>query len=351
MKRDTAFIRAALAPLNPAPLSRGLDAASGVTLEQILSHRRAGDSSRRPATIRKAAVASAFMAVAVVAGAVGLRLLGNGASPAFAATPPPLTYQGAGSERPDELMHRMADAIEVPSSPAAAGQFDYLRAESWYLNTRVDGDQVDSLVLPVIREEWRAPDGSGLVRTKTGVPTFSAPGGREAWADQGYPYRKPRVEEKEHPPGSLRLLYGEAELSSEQVVLEQQMAVGQQAANGPPDRLDSITDLYRTRVVDPARMPDLLRYLAATPDLVFRGEATDRAGRNGLAFSVDSDSSGLPTRHTLIFDEGTGRLLADEKLLTSDAGKLNVKIPAVISYTNYLASDRVAEIGGYTKGG
>ena len=81
----------------------------------------------------------------------------------------------------------------------------------------------------------------------------------------------------------------------------------------------------------------VLRYVARTPGLVLVRWVTDRAGREAIAVAVD-DMSGLPTRHTLLFDPADGRLLGREEMLTTSAGKLNVPIPSVIGYTVYLDS-------------
>jgi hypothetical protein len=86
----------------------------------------------------------------------------------------------------------------------------------------------------------------------------------------------------------------------------------------------------------PAVRAAVLRFVAATPGIRLTGHVTDRAGRPGIAVSLDSDYSGLPTRYTLIFDEHDGRLLGDEEMLTTTAGKLNVPVPSVIGYTTYI---------------
>jgi hypothetical protein len=82
----------------------------------------------------------------------------------------------------------------------------------------------------------------------------------------------------------------------------------------------------------------VLRYLAATPGLTVTGPVTDRRGRNGIGFSIESAYSGLPTRYTLIIDPRDGRLLDDEQMLTTSAGKLNVTVPAIIGYTVLLSA-------------
>ncbi|MFF0370602.1 hypothetical protein [Micromonospora sp. NPDC005087] len=48
---------------------------------------------------------------------------------------------------------------------------------------------------------------------------------------------------------------------------------------------------------------------------------------------------GLPARYTLIVDPGTGAPLGYEEMLTSTAGKLNVTVPAVITYRSYLVAE------------
>jgi hypothetical protein len=101
----------------------------------------------------------------------------------------------------------------------------------------------------------------------------------------------------------------------------------------------AVEDLNRDRVLEPAVRSAILRLLAQLRILRYDGTVADRAGRAGQAFSLDSDYSGLPTRYTVIFSADTGELIADEQVLTSTAGKLNVAIPAVIGYTLYLEAD------------
>jgi hypothetical protein len=75
--------------------------------------------------------------------------------------------------------------------------------------------------------------------------------------------------------------------------------------------------------------------------LINSGTVTDRAGRPGLAISLDSSYSGLLTRYTLIFDRN-GKLLGEEETLIGNPGKLNVCSPSVIGYTTFLSSGYVA---------
>ena len=52
-----------------------------------------------------------------------------------------------------------------------------------------------------------------------------------------------------------------------------------------------------------------------------------------MAIYTDSDYSGLMTRYVLVFDPATGTLNASEEWLTTTAGALKVRVPAVISYS------------------
>ncbi len=74
--------------------------------------------------------------------------------------------------------------------------------------------------------------------------------------------------------------------------------------------------------------------------MIYVGEMNDRLGRPGVAIATNSKHGGLPNRHVLLFEPNTGALLAYEQILSSDPGALGVKIPAVISYTAFLASGR-----------
>jgi hypothetical protein len=59
---------------------------------------------------------------------------------------------------------------------------------------------------------------------------------------------------------------------------------------------------------------------------------------------VVSSGSGLPTKSTLIFDPATGWLLDAEEMLIESAGKLNVPIPSVISYSVFAERSFVTHI-------
>ncbi|WP_219108694.1 hypothetical protein [Austwickia sp. TVS 96-490-7B] len=105
------------------------------------------------------------------------------------------------------------------------------------------------------------------------------------------------------------------------------------AEQGAPELLSSVRDLHREWPLDGDQKAAVVAVLRRHGHLDYAGQAVDRLGRKGYAFSLDHQHGGLPTRTTLIFDAGSGSLLAVEDMLTGSAGKLNVTTPAVVSYT------------------
>lgn len=108
------------------------------------------------------------------------------------------------------------------------------------------------------------------------------------------------------------------------------------------DGCNSCPGLALLQPVPPRAESAILRVLARSPGLIDSGEVTDRAGRRGVAVSLDSAYTGLPTRYTLIFDPGTGGLLGEEESLLGNPGRLGVGPTAVIAYTAFLSSGYVA---------
>jgi hypothetical protein len=169
-------------------------------------------------------------------------------------------------------------------------------------------------------ESWLAPNGSGRVRNVTTQPDGS---------------RQVDDFHLTHGPPVLRL-------STDEATLERQLARGHPAGDGPVERFVAVTDLADQQPI-PARAESvILQLLAHTPRLVDRGRVIDRAGRPGIAVSLDSAYSGLLTRYTWIFDPHTGALLGAEQTLIGATGMLHVRRGSVISSTTYLASGWVA---------
>jgi hypothetical protein len=312
--------------------------------------------SARPRWPRLRLVA-AIAAVVVVAAVAAVVLPGRGSRPAYAATPPllmPVSDQGRPAER---VLERLAAAAE--EQPALAdGRYHYLKAAGWGLHTAVyDEDHVESVIVPGITEQWIADDGSGLQIHASGEPVEAGPPGADADRRAIDDLPDGEGEITEFAPGEM-WVPPIASLPRDPVALRDKLLVN--PGDGGP--CDANSDVYDPETCDRPESvqlyvaleelhvervpPDLLatfyRALAEEPDLRAYGQITDRAGRRAIAVGFDSDYAGLPTRHMMIVDPDTGTLLGLEEILTTDPGKLNVRVPAVISYIVYLAGGNVA---------
>ena len=111
----------------------------------------------------------------------------------------------------------------------------------------------------------------------------------------------------------------------------------QPAEVGVQARLRSLGDVAREYALPcPVRAAALL-VLAQSP-VIWRGEATDKAGRTGVAISIDS-TDGV-SRETLILNPATGVLLTHEEIILRNPGKLAGPFPQLRSSTAYIETGR-----------
>lgn len=313
-----------LASLDPAagpPLTA--EPGREADLRRILAVPRAAGTRRRLLTrgrVAVAAIAAVLLAYFVV----------PRPQPAFAVTPPPLAYTGGGGSAVAALT-AIADRAATARVPGA-GDHEHLVIRSWHLWTQVGDRQVRSVVVPGHTESWRGPDDSGRVTTGFETPDT----GRVAWLLDGAPGLFDIDDTTDHGPGAFPAMWRDRPPVDG---ITGWLQEGHPVENGPAETIVAVTDLTRERLVPPAAQAAMLRTVAALPGLTHDGTVTDRLGRRGEAFSLVSDYSGLPKRHTLIVDPGTGRLLGYEQTLTERAGKLGVRIPAVIGYEAYQTAE------------
>lgn len=240
----------------------------------------------------------------------------------------------------EQTLLELAHAAE--QQPALGdGTYRHLRTASWYLHTTVSNGQGESVIVPQITERWVRPNGSVVVSEVEGQPVEAGPPGQLAdqQARRQLPAGDPQV--TRHPAGSLHV-FDTYQLPTDPDALHGALM---QAANGS---LPEHVYLYRSltdRLVQQRLQPDLLaayyRMLADQPHLRLFGTVIDRAGREGVAIGFDSDVGGLPSRNLLIVDEDTGTPMGVEDVLTTNPGKLGVRVPAVIGYEVFLAGGRV----------
>ena len=332
--RMTSEVRRLVGPLDPVseplvgPEERSAD------LRRILA--TAVPTPRRSAVRRRPMLlAAGFAAAALVLVTVGTQVAGP-PDPAYAATPVPLAYTDGGGDAAGLLTDIAARAAGAPE-PARTGTDQHLITQSWNLFTQIDGEQVRTAVVPVRTESWRSPIDAGRVDVRYGEPEFPTGSSRLSWRLQGSPGGEASPRTEHFAAGKFPTMWpGSSPTASDMTSF---LAIGHPARNGAAETLIAVTDLARERVLTPELRAAALRAIAELPGLTYDGRVTDRAGRSGEAFSLVSGHTGLPTRHTLIVDPGTGALLGYEAMLTTTAGKLDVRLPAVISYDTYVTAE------------
>ncbi|MFF2375078.1 CU044_5270 family protein [Streptomyces xiamenensis] len=318
----------ALRALNPRPAGKSTtsDVEEQELLQRILV--TAQEPRRRPR--RRPLVAAMALSIATaVTVAVGIGLFDSPAQqPAYAATPPPLAITESDGRSAEQVLEDIASRVEAIPEEDSAGERHYFAQEMWSLTTRFDGQQVTSAVVPEHREAWKETDGSFTWSTTAGQPEFQNDRQREVWEEQWA-----QVGEPAERSGTGASPYGDPPFHP----LEMEDWLFDGAPADPAGMIsESLVARTMTTYFSPEQRAAVLRVLASIDDLEYEGMTTDRAGRTGLAVSIESSASGLPSRHTLVIDQETGKILGYEQELTTDAGELNVEVPAVINYVTFL---------------
>jgi hypothetical protein len=292
-----------------------LDERARADLRQLLAE----ESVAAKAFPRRRLVVGAVLTGAAAMLVVGGVQLGNplgGSQVAEAATPPLLPGELDEGRPARESLLALAERAERDTTVPGDGDRHRVRTRGWGLWTDADDeDRVTSRVVEVVSElEWNADRSGRLVSTADGTTDVMT------WG-----------------PGEYEPAYPGLPFPSEPDALLERLEPGHHISEyGTPGLLSAIVDLYGESMPSPAVRGGLLRLLAERGDLVALGSMTDRQGRRTEAFALDSDHGGLPNRLILMFESATGRLLANEEVLTERAGLLNVRIPSVIDYRLYL---------------
>lgn len=255
---------------------------------------------------------------------------------AMANTPALLDLPSTSRPAGDQLQQIAAQAAHGAAPPTSL-PVTYVHLQTWSIDTTATDARTAAQVFAQDRQTWRAPDFSGL----TWISDLPAqkPGSRRADYIDALPATSATRRERDGRGG---LHVPIVDPSRDPATLEEQLAVDQPTANGQQFTVRAIANLYRYHALDARQRIAALTVLARTTDLRYRGHTTDRAGRVGLAFSIDS---GTPEdgviEDVLVIDPTTGALLSHEQVALTKAPRDITPAPAVISYTLYLANEKV----------
>ncbi|MGI8682561.1 MAG: CU044_5270 family protein [Mycobacteriales bacterium] len=325
--REVNRVRELLAGTDPTPDPKGAacDDEGRATLARIVaSPVPAGPwplsaLRRRPGLRLVAVVAATVGLVTVIAVAAPAVLPGHRSGSAYAATPPLLDYHGSRQSSRGLLLTLAAAARRQPEP--AAGRYDYIQTQGWYLDTAQDtaGHVFRSQVDPARREDWIDAAGSGRIEeTRRGIRTDTS---------------------RLYGPGQLG---GPPPLPPDPAAVRAELAK-RSHGYGDFEWLVAIQDVWLAQVVPPRVQSAMLQALAGLHHLSVKGNVTDRAGRPGVAVTTTSAYTGLRENYTMIFNPHTGVLL-DYEEVTLDAGDFHVRVPATIDYTVWLRSGRVSSV-------
>jgi hypothetical protein len=212
-------------------------------------------------------------------------------------------------------------------------------------------------LVPVSREIWIKPDGSGRLIERRGEPVWFGPADKAAWVAQGSPDLRgdpysdrrfgptPKGSDPGTPqlaPGSL--YYADVDALPTDVDALRELIRAQAAANGGgATNLEMFTivgDLLHETVAAPRLRSALYRVAASIDGVELVGSVTDHAGRNGTGVSLTIDRSGVGReRHVLIFDPQSSVLLEERDVLLDKVDWLDAEPPTIIGYTTYLTSE------------
>ena len=270
--------------------------------------------------------------------------------------------------RPDPAaaaaLNHAADIAAAQPTASSVG-YRHTKSEGAYLSG-VGGspnhpDGIWALV-PVSREIWIKPDGSGRIVESRGEPIWFGPADKAAWVADGSPDLRgapfsdtrfgptpPDVDPWTPQPWPGSLYYQNVDALPTDVEILRHMIDERAAANGGGatdyERFTIVGDLLRETAAAPMVRAALYRVAAGLNGVELVGSMTDRAGRTGTAVSMTNDQSsrGLE-RRVLIFDSQTSSLLAEEDVLLHKVDWLDAEPPQVIGYDTYLVSDIVPTI-------
>ncbi|MGH9160200.1 MAG: hypothetical protein ACRD2X_09470 [Vicinamibacteraceae bacterium] len=269
----------------------------------------------------------AVLLIGILVATFGVPRLIGGSSRGAIATPR-LIIESSAEVPADPAMLTELSAAAVTHAPAAAS---HRAVVTWDLSTAVSRNEGRSEILVARRHLWIAPDRSVVTceSQRLGTEVLAA-------VEQQADAVPTCTRVTKYDPGEFHI----PQLPTDATTPEELRA--RLATTPEIEDLDEVVtaflDVANVRPLSPHENALLLDVLTEADDVIYHGMVQDRAGRDGQAFGYGTVSRGLPMEQILIFDPDSGELLAEETILTEDAGRLNVTVPSVIGYTVYYRS-------------
>ncbi len=322
---STDSTRALLGPADPA---RGMPTPEPVLPATVLIGRAGATSARRFTPGR--AIGVALAATAAVAAAV---VLVPGDEVPRSTTKPPVV---AGPRTGDTSLVVTPVAFTITTNPPSAsaelralakrigeapydartGRYSYVKSRTWGDPTMSSENGKYSLGYTHEDERWQAADRPGVQRTTMLPYEFPDEASRDHYGDMPPPDKTP----------SLMPIDEVGAVPTDRAALARRLNAGL----GTGAVAKAVATAYTRYPLSRANRAMVLDILADEKGFRWRGEVTDRAGREGVAITGDERDG----RSVLIFDPATGALLASEYVI------LGTPTPRLSAYQVLLAFDR-----------
>jgi hypothetical protein len=258
------------------------------------------------------------------------------------------------------VLQRAADtaASQAPVGPPGPGQYVYTKTRSLSeVDTYDVGPNHDlyfAVSVPVVREAWIAPDGSGRILETDGTPTFLTSRDRSAWIAAGRPALPAATTSDQsfapsngNGPGCEKtrtggacggLFYLDLGKLPTDVAALRTMIEDRKIEGGPPGDGETFTiigDMLRETYAPPQVRSALYQIASELPEVRLIGNVKDPTGRPGVAVAYPANG----VLHELIFDPSTSALLG-ERTVIADPDRAGLEVPAgtVVDWSAYLAS-------------
>jgi hypothetical protein len=234
-----------------------------------------------------------------------------------------------------DRLRALADGISAAPYESASGRYTYIHTVGWNAVFDDAPGGTAQVIRPQDKQLWYAADASGRIRTTPLPAVYPNEQSRQYWQQHtaaptpgATRTAGPRVDDL--PAG----MAGPTKpLPTDPARLAPMLDVDTVAQHGTQGVFLAVRNLCSFYAMPQQTRAQVLRILADQPGISWRGTVTDRAGRAGVAISVD----GATTQEILIFDPHTGTLLAwDEVERPTDT---------VAGATLILGYDRTDQLG------
>ncbi|KAB1925155.1 CU044_5270 family protein [Micromonospora noduli] len=277
--------------------------------ETVAGRRRVRPTRRLVLTAGTLAVAAGAVAVLQPFGGPAPDAPGGPGTPAGLVLVPVAYQFDADPPAAGPQLRMLADKIKDAAYDHQSGRYMYHHTKVWGDPVMTSADGRHHVAFAGASKVWQAADGTGSQINTQLEPQYPDQASRDYWqrnldsrpAVEGTPAPAmiPLPPEELRPPSAVP-----AELRE---LLKVEYGAG--AAS------KEVSTLYGRYVVPRATRAAVLRVLADVPGFRWRGQVTDRAGRNGVAVTFDDREH--DQQSLLVFDPRTGELLAHELLTLS----------------------------------